>query len=355
MDDEPVAPSDQQLGPTTPSPPPDPVQIPTDKPSRNLKKPIIFSALIIILCGLIIGTAVYALHRTKAPSSPADTLAAIRTADLPAISCKSAEKLIRQTVDGDECYELQFKVDQESIKYVIIKQSSAYQRQQSSKCQLDCGGSIPITRSDYIVRADGKVQFALPDWTQPAQTYIDELTGCGGGVFDNLSQQAGQQKFVHTGGDIGINVTAQKLAFRDSYGDECAITFNLTQDITSNKSATAGLAIAQLRVHYDLKPAAICQNQSNIATRQQCYSDQASMRNDVSLCAMTFDPAQSGDGNESCISSLALRRQDPAFCDRIVNSGNSYVSQSVYDTDLTNCRKDSQQIKDVLTSPLVVY
>jgi hypothetical protein len=315
--------------------------------------------LIIVVVGLIVGAGLYIYHHSKSSSSISSSSAtpsAIENARIPQISCTTAKTLIKQAIDGDECYEARFNVGSEPIKYVITKQSANYQQQQNSKCTLDCGGSIPITRSDYIVRANGRVQFSLPDWTQPAETDIDELTGCGNGVFNNIKEQDGQKTFVQNNGDIGTQVKAQGLTFTDDHGDKCIVSFNLIQDMTNNLTPTTGLSISQLKVHYELKATASCRNQSGSQSiMYQCYTDQAVMRNDISLCNMTVDPSDLGDGNIACISALAQRNGDPNMCNKIVTEGNAPISQTLYFTDVKNCQKDSQQLKDVLGQPLIVY
>jgi hypothetical protein len=312
--------------------------------------------LIIVVIGLMLSTAWYVDHQaSKVSSSVSDTSSAtVVNKKIPLVNCTVAKNLIKQDLDGDECYAAKFKVGTESIRYVVIKQSEAYQQKQASQCTLDCGGSIPITRSDYIVRADGRIQFTLPDWAQPAEPDIDELTGCGDGEFSILKDQSGQASFVQDSGDIGLYVTAQGVKFPDQFGDNCTVAFRLTQDITSDKSATTGLDIAQLKVHYDLRSVSSCQQQSGPKI-YECYQDQAVMRNDLSMCSMTVDPSNPNDGDESCITAIAERRQDSSICTMIQTNSNSSVSQSVHDSDVQNCETTSEQLKNVLTQKLIVY
>jgi|GEM_PF-6192974 hypothetical protein len=298
----------------------------------------VLTACIVII--LIACTAWYLHHRS---SSSVSYVGAITVANekIPPAKCATAHSLINQSLNGDECYVAKFNVGSEAIHYVIIKQSAAYQQNQASQCQLDCGGNIPVTRSDYIVRANGKVQFTLPDWTQPAEPDIDWLTGCGDGEFGILKAQSGQATFVQDNGDIGLHVTAQNVNFPDQYGDKCLISFKLTQDITNDRSATTGLSIAQLKVHYELQPLSSCQQRSG-SNVSGCYLDQAIMRNDPSMCSMTIDPSDPGDGDEECISGLAYRRQDPSLCAMINNSWQQ------------NCQTTSEQLSDVLRQKLIV-
>jgi hypothetical protein len=291
-------------------------------------------------------------HRSSKPAGSAGSVT-IANEKIPSASCATAQELVKQSIDGDECYVAKFNVGTEPIQYVVIKQSEAYQQKQASQCQLDCGGSIPITRSDYIVRANGKVQFTLSDWTEPAEPDIDELTGCGDGNFSILTSRSGQARFVQDEGDIGLYVAAQNVGFPDQFGDNCTVSFKFTQDITNNQSPTTGLDITDLKVHYILKPASNCQQQSG-SKLYECYQDQAVMRNNLSMCGMTVDPSDANDGDISCITDIAERRQDPSVCTMIQTYGDSAVSQSVHTSDVQNCQTTSQQLKDVFKQKLIV-
>jgi hypothetical protein len=298
--------------------------------------------------------AAYAYQRISANASSATASITVANKKIPRASCTSAQGLIgKQSLGGDECYIAKFNVGPETIHYVAIKQSAAYQQKQASQCQLDCGGSIPITHSDYIVRANGQVQFALPDWTQPAEPDIDELTGCGDGSYNILNSQSGQASFVQDDGDIGLYVTAQAVSFPDQFGDNCTVAFKLTQDITGGQSATAGLNIAQLKVHYNPNSVSSCQQQTG-SKLYECYQDQAVMRNDLSMCSQTVDPTDPNDGDTSCITDIAERRQDPTVCTMIQPYGSTWVSQSVFNSNVENCETTSGQLKKVFTQKLLV-
>jgi hypothetical protein len=316
----------------------------TSKPKRiRLFISIIaFAAIVLIACA-----AWYIHHRSV---SAKDSAAAITIANekISPASCTTAHSLIKQPLDGDECYIAKFKVGSETIHYVIVKQSAAYQQKQASQCSLDCGGSIPITRSDYIVRASGRVQFALSDWTESAEPDIDWLTGCGDGEYDTLNSRSGQAAFVQDNGDIGLYVIAKDVNFSDQYGDKCIVSFNLTQDMTNDLTASTGLNINQLKVHYELQPISSCQQQSGSRV-YECYQDQAVMRNNLSMCSMTVDPTVLGYGDSSCIADLAYRRQDPSLCTMIQTSGDATPS-----VDIKNCQTQSEQLIDVLKQKLIV-
>jgi hypothetical protein len=348
----PLIPSVPVPSPSTPTPEPSGVRkIGHIIAGTRVRKAVL--GIIVIL--LIAGGTWYISHRASTKAGNNTASITIANEKIPPASCATAQSLIgKQSIDGDECYIAKFNVGSEPIHYVIIKQSAAYQQKQASQCQLDCGGSIPTTRSDYIVRADGKVQFTLPDWTQPAEPDIDELTGCGDGNFGILKTQSGQASFVQDNGDIGLYVTAQNVSFSDQFGDNCSVAFKLTQDITNDLSATTGLSIAQLKVHYSLNPVSSCQQQSG-SKMYECYQDQAIMRNDLSMCSMTVDPSDPNDGDTSCITDIAERRQDPSVCTMIQPYGNiAWVSQSVYNSNVQNCETTSGQLKDVLTQKLIV-
>lgn len=348
----PLPDSEQAVTPQPQSPPP----YPDNSPLKNAGKPKRHRFLIVLIGSVVVLYGLAAVwYRFHPAAHPSGNVATIQVANqaIPQVSCATAKTLIRQAVDGDECYAAAFRVGGETIHYVVTKQSAAYQQKQASECTLDCGGNIPMTRSDYVVRANGKVQFALADWTEPGQPDIDELTGCGDGVFNNLKDTEGTQQFVMSHGDIGIQVSAKNLVFKDQFHDTCTISFKLTQDMTDDLNATTGLTITQLKVHYDLQPQSSCQQQSG-SSIYECYQDQAVMRNDPSLCTMTIDPTDPNDGDETCIAALAERLQDPTLCSTIGASGNSAVTQSVRNSNVQNCQTTSKQLTEVFGQKLTI-
>jgi hypothetical protein len=327
--------------------PQSPLLYPDDTPRSGTPKPKRHRFLMILIISMVIVYAVAAVWYKFHPATahPGGSVATVQVANeaIPQVSCTEAKALIKQAVDGDECYAAAFKVGGEMIQYVVTEQSAAYQQKQASQCQLDCGGSMSITRSDYIVRANGKVQSALANWAEPAEPDIDELTGCGDGVFNNLRDTEGVQQFVLDHGDIGIHVSAKNLVFKDQFSDSCTISFKLTQDMSNDLTPTTGLTITQLKVHYDLQPQAACQQQSGSSV-YECYQDQAVMRNDPSLCTLTIDPTEAQAGDETCIADLAERLRDPALCSTIADGG-SYIQ---------NCQTTSEQLKEVFGQKLAI-
>jgi hypothetical protein len=326
----------------------------TSKPKRNRLLIILIACIVILLIACGVG---YIHHRSVSTKNYAAGIT-VANERIPLSSCTTAHSLIKQPLNGDECYIAKFNVGTETIHYVIIEQSAAYQQKQANECSLDCGGNIAITSSDYVVRANGKVQSADPTWALNAETFMYYLTGCedeSGVQFGvlNDSSSADTQRFVQDGGDIGIYVSDQNVVFPQNFGNSCTISFSLTHDIVGSLAAikaTDDLRISQLKVHYSLQPLSSCQQQSS-TNITQCYLDQASMTNKLSLCPMTVASNDLSDDDEECISNLAARREDPTLCETIQITG--MFSQSIQNSDIKNCQQTAEEDQQILQHKLI--
>jgi hypothetical protein len=264
--------------------------------------------LLIITLFVICGTGWLVFKKShiinSAPSSQGTI--SVLNKKIPPISCSKTKSLIKQEINGDLCNSTNIKVDNETIKYVVVRASPEYL--QKIPCTLDCGGSIPITRSDYIVRSNGTVENASVDWSIPAEPLLDNITGCGYGKNFSLGSLSNVGKFTHYKGTIAVYENLKSVQLPDQFGNKCSIDFSLYQP-----TSAATPDISRVEVHYALQDISQCQ-QLGQTDMLACYSAQAIMRDDLNLCSKSIDTAYPQEGASYCIQQIAIRRKDSGLC-----------------------------------------
>jgi hypothetical protein len=303
---------------------------------------------VILVLGLIscLGWFVYSRNNnnTVTFSGSKTSSKTILNHTIPLTDCSKVKpKLQKQldSFDGDMCYSAPIKAGSETIEYVIIDQSKGFQdkkqKDYDKNCSFDCGGSIPITREDFIIRANGKAEFASPEWTGSAAIALEHLTGCALGDLDKYDKKG---EFVVDNGRVGIHFAGKDIDYSEEFGNSCKVTIDLVAYTSTEKPS---LTFRNIEVQYSLTDPSTCVHQDKDGA-DQCYSDQAGMRSDIAICDKTYFE-RLGTLSEGCVKSVATRKRDTAICQKaslnsqqqcidLVNEAKSYFSGEIKTTGL---------------------
>ena len=237
---------------------------------------------------------------------------------IPQISCKNILPKLKNMsgVEGDICYTASMTASGEKFDYVVIDQSSAYkeklQQEYDKNCSVDCGGGIlPSSRQDYIIRDDGKVEHAYPDWVGSAELGLESLTGCPLGTLAKYKDDGTLQV---KNGRIGIHFVGKDIDYSEQYGSSCVVSIDLIGYTSSGQAV-----FNKIDVDYKLADPSVCAskdpNDSNANSfSEQCYEQQAGMRGDIAICHKTYF-AGTGTDDSGCIHAVAKRMRDASICD----------------------------------------
>jgi hypothetical protein len=327
--------------------------------ARRPKRTRLFAILIACIVIVIIACGAWYIHHRSASSANNTASITVGNEKIPEASCATAQSLIKKQIGSttddytNECYVAQFTVGSEPIHYVIIKNIPPKKPPIAAGPCIDLCSAPTTTRTDYIVRASGTVQYAIPDWNHSDAFDMSELTGCGDGTSQIVSNQPTTVMFVPDKANIALAVTGKNIRFPDQYGDTCILNFKLTQDITNSTLATSNPHITQLAVHYEPQPQSDCPAPGQFNS-MGCDIAQATLRNNVSLCSMTVDPTDPNDGDDECITSIAERRQDPSLCSTMQPIVVSADSQIIISRDMDDCQSTVQGLQAMLSQKLIV-
>lgn len=274
---------------------------------------------VILIAGLI-GGAGWFVYRHNSDSTISKTnFKTVLGHKISQTDCSSLKSKLQKLggVDGDICYSGPISANGETFEYVIVDQSESYQeniRQDYKRdCTLDCGGGIPITGpSDYIIRANGQAENASVAWTGSADMALEALTGCPLPDIDNYADSG---KFVVDNDRVGISFSGKNINLGGRYGSSCKASFDLIAYTSLNKP---NISFRSVAVQYSLKDPSSCAskdvNDSNAnSDAEQCYSDQAGMRGNITICDKTYFSGTGTDSSE-CIHAVAERNRDPSIC-----------------------------------------
>jgi hypothetical protein len=265
---------------------------------------------------------------------------------LPLADCSKLKPKIQQllqTYDGDICYAAPITASGETFEYVMVDQSESYKEKvnqyDTKNCRMDCGSTISIPGPQgFIIRANGRAEFANSKWTGLVDTALESLTGC---PLGDLSRYNNDGVFIVNNGRIGIHFTGKNIAYSQRYGSSCSVTIDVVAYVSIGEPA---LLFHNIAVKYRLADPNTCASKnvadsSANADAEQCYSDQAGMRGDIAICDKTYF---SGTGTDSsgCIQAVATRNRDLSICQRtdqndkrqcvyLVNEARSYFSGEI--------------------------
>ncbi len=214
---------------------------------------------------------------------------------------------------GDVCYASPIQAGDEKIEYLILTQSSEFQKkvkkETDATCTLDCGGIIPINRQDFIVRANGKIETANHEWAGTVSIATKYLTGC---PLGSLEKYENQGEFIIKDDRVGIHFAAKNINYSAEYDSACSVDIDAVNFTSADEPS---LLFSSLAVRYNLADANVCSQQDDVVDQDQCYNEQAGMRGDLSICNKALELEQTrGTASDDCFRAVALRKLDESIC-----------------------------------------
>ncbi len=331
--------------------------------------------MVIVGCLVVVGIAWKIMSGQKSQSvSQSRTSAASKDTinfyghAISRVDCKMAEAwaentaLLETSKDRYICHKGEFKASDEKLSYISITLTPEYEKQWSEQhpveCEIDCGSSV----NDYppmppesenvmtiIVRANGVVEDVnTPTGGGSIDTLLGTATGCGRGSNGEKLDTIGDGSLVIDKNRVGLSSKFSDVKTTDEFGNVCTLDFEVIAYITTKDSSwqlTRDTRFNSLTVHYELQPISSCKNQSTPSQLESCYTSQAVMRNDASICESIVGTNSTNSGFDHCVYAIAKRTRDPNDCGKI-----RYFSGAL----LAQCQKDAREMQAVLEQAMVI-
>jgi hypothetical protein len=265
------------------------------------------------------------------------------------------ESLFQSSQSKYRCFKGTFTVDSEKITYASIQLTHEFEDENRSKCQVDCGSSIgdyakeTVNVGEFILRQNGSIEHYNGAGGGGVDSIVSELTGCGAGstFVDNDKLQNGT--LVIDNNKLGLQTKLSGLHVTDSFGNECTADLELVSYLSSSGEdweATSSISIKSIAVQYELKEVSSCSSITTSSTKHECFTQQAVLRNDTSICDSLKATSLSAEPEpwfDDCIIAVAKRRKDPAVCDQIKDYREQY---------LESCQEDAKKLKVAFSKEL---
>lgn len=350
-------------------------QAPLQKHSN--KKRMVIASLILIISILFLGGVTWKIMDRQNSSRPTSEVSSINKSstnsehffghNIPMVNCSQVKQWVQnaELLDSSKaryvCYKGEFTVDGEKMQKVSISLTPEYEHEWSSNhpstCVIDCGSSPgdyppPSPESEnitnIIVRANGNIEQYTGSGGGVVESLLTDVTGCASGSNFGILDKLGDGSLVLDNNRLGLSSKFSALKVTDSNGNVCILKLEIISYITStsgNWDAHDSMRVKSATVHYDLKKISSCSSKQAISERQSCYTPQATMRNDATICDNIVTHGGLTAGYDDCVIAVAKRNRNPQDCDKIHYYREQYLKQ---------CQTDAKNLQSILKDDLII-
>lgn len=325
---------------------------------KKFPKKLLVIAVFLLLAFSAVAGIIWFLSSIKNGSEPhffGNTILRVSCSDV--VKLAKNEDLFKSSKSKYRCFAGNLTVGDEKVKYVNIQLTPEFEKEQQQKCSLDCGFSPAAypeeseNVGEFIVRANGKIENYTGYGGGGLDSLLSDLTGCGTGSDFGINDKLNGGTLVLDNHKISLLSDFSNLKVKDSFGNVCSVDLKLISYLTTTSDQwelTSSVKIKSLAVDYTLNDISSCKNESAPSATQSCFTTQAALRNNLSVCENLASPTPNpslNPGFDDCVIAVAKRKKDPRICDQI-----RYYREEL----ITICQTDTKKLKTAFRGEIVI-